>query len=91
MFRVTLIILEILCMLNCSAWAETPVFSQSLGPKAEHYNGFQASPISSMKVSVLTHWVPGAGAIFFYPSKAWISFINAPVCSVNEHPGEKPH
>ena len=26
--------------------------------------------------------------LFNYPSKAWIPFINAPVCSVNDHPGE---
>ena len=47
---------------------------------------------SSMKVSVLGHWVPGASHppkffFLFYPSKAWIPFINAPVCSVNDHPG----
>ena len=47
---------------------------------------------SSMKGPLLVHRVLGAGAeIHFYPSKAWIPFINAPVCSVNEHPGEKPH
>ena len=48
--------------------------------------------MSSMKGHVLGHWVPGAGAKFlFYPSKAWIPFINAPVCSVNEHPGVINH
>ena len=33
-------------------------------------------------------WVP-VQKFLFYPSKAWIPFINAPVCSVNELPGEK--
>ena len=46
-----------------------------------------------MKGQVLPHWEPGASAknSIFYPSKAWIPFINAPVCSVNELPGEKSH
>ena len=46
------------------------------------------------------NWVPcsttlGAGCrwkkksiLFNYPSKAWIPLINAPVCFVNDHPGE---
>ena len=47
---------------------------------------------SRYKESVLPHWVPGASHppkffFLFYPSKAWITFINAPVCSVNDHPG----
>ena len=40
-----------------------------------------------------SQWEPGASAHFFfnYQSKAWLPFINAPVCSVNELKGEKPH
>ena len=53
---------------------------------------------ASMKLLFLPHWELGASGsqepvqIFFcYQSKAWLPFINAPVCSVNELPGEKPH
>ena len=46
--------------------------------------------VSRYKESVLATWVPVTQPNFFpflYPSKAWIPFINAPVCSVNDHPG----
>ena len=48
-----------------------------------------SSNMSSMKGSVLGHWEPGAGAKIPFLSKQSLNpFIHAPVCSVNDHPGE---
>ena len=42
-----------------------------------------------MKEVVLGHWVPGADAKIPFLSKQSLDpFIHAPVCSVNDHPGE---
>ena len=54
---------------------------------------FFGTPRSSMKGIFLTTWVPGAGAKkiknpFFLIIQAKLGFPNAPVCSVNDHPGE---
>ena len=48
---------------------------------------------SRYKGLVLNHWVPGAGHPIFFPFfiQAKLGFPNAPVCSVNDHPGVINH